>query len=65
MGIFELMVTGDRIKELVMQRTNAHVIRHEAQKAGMTTLRQDGWRKVREGTTTVEEVARVTAADLS
>ncbi len=65
MGIFELMVTGDRIKELVMQRTNAHVIRNEALKAGMVTLRQDGWRKVQQGLTTIEEVARVTAADLS
>jgi general secretion pathway protein E len=65
MGIFELMVTRDRIKELIMQRTNAHVIRAEALKAGMITLRQDGWRKVQEGTTTIEEVARVTAADLS
>ncbi len=65
MGIFELMVTRDRIKELIMQRTNAHVIRNEALKAGMITLRQDGWRKVQQGTTTIEEVARVTAADLS
>jgi general secretion pathway protein E/type IV pilus assembly protein PilB len=65
MGIFELMITGDRIKELVMARTNSHVIRHEALKAGMITLRQDGWRKVLNGTTTIDEVARVTAADLS
>jgi general secretion pathway protein E/type IV pilus assembly protein PilB len=64
-GIFELMITGDRIKELVMARTNAHVIRNEALKAGMITLRQDGWRKVLRGETTIEEVARVTAADLS
>ncbi|MCS7045936.1 MAG: ATPase, T2SS/T4P/T4SS family, partial [Gemmataceae bacterium] len=65
MGIFELMVTNDQIKELVMQRANAHVIRYEALKNGMITLRQDGWRKVLRGLTTIEEVARVTAADLS
>jgi general secretion pathway protein E/type IV pilus assembly protein PilB len=64
-GIFELMVTGDRVKELVMQRTNAVVLRNEALKAGMITLRQDGWRKVQQGFTTIDEVARVTAADLS
>jgi type II secretion system protein E len=64
-GIFELMVTGDHVKELVMQRTNAVVLRNEALKNGMITLRQDGWRKVLQGTTTIEEVARVTAADLS
>jgi type II secretion system protein E len=65
LGIFELMVTGDRVKELVMARTNAVVLRNEALKAGMITLRQDGWRKVLQGTTTIDEVARVTAADLS
>ena len=32
---------------------------------GMTTLRQDGWRKVLNGTTTVDEVTRNTAGDIS
>ncbi len=63
-GIFELMVTNDLIKDLVMKGMNANVIRAEAMKAGMQTLRQDGWRKVLEGTTTIDEVARVTAADV-
>jgi type II secretion system protein E len=63
-GIHELMVTGDVIRELVSQRVNANVIRHEAIKGGMITLRKDGWRKVLSGTTTIEEVARVTAGDL-
>jgi general secretion pathway protein E/type IV pilus assembly protein PilB len=63
-GIYELMVTGDAIRELVVQRVNAGVIRNEAIKAGMLTLRQDGWRKVLAGTTTVEEVARTTAGDI-
>lgn len=64
-GIFELLVTGDSIKELIVQRTNANVIRQHALKAGMVTLRQDGFRKVLAGKTTIEEVARVTAADLA
>jgi general secretion pathway protein E len=63
-GIFELMVSGDLIKDLVQQRVNANKIRIEALKAGMITLRQDGWRKVLQGLTTVDEVARVTAGDL-
>jgi len=63
-GIHELMVTGEPIRELVSQRVNAGVIRHEAMKAGMITLRQDGWRKVAAGLTAVDEVARVTAGDL-
>ncbi len=63
-GIFELMVTNDNIKELVVQRTNANQIRLAALKDGMITLRKDGWRKVLKGMTTVDEVARVTASDI-
>ncbi len=64
-GIHELMVTGEDIRELVVQRVNAGVIRHQALKNGMITLRQDGWRKVQAGITTIDEVARVTAGDIS
>jgi type II secretion system protein E len=63
MGIYELLVNTDEIKELIVQRTNSNRIRQIALKAGMLTLRQDGWRKVQEGKTTIEEVARVTASD--
>jgi len=64
-GIFELMVNNEVIKDLIVQRVNAGIIRHEALKAGMITLRQDGWRKVLNGTTTIDEVSRVTAGDIS
>jgi general secretion pathway protein E/type IV pilus assembly protein PilB len=64
-GIHELMVNNDVIKDLVSQRVNAGVIRLEALKGGMVTLRQDGWRKVLNGTTTVDEVTRTTAGDIS
>jgi general secretion pathway protein E/type IV pilus assembly protein PilB len=64
-GIHELLVTNDVIKDLVVQRVNAGVIRLEGLKAGMVTLRQDGWRKVLNGTTTIDEVARTTAGDIS
>ena len=64
-GIHELLVNNDVIRDLVVQRVNAGVIRLEALKAGMITLRQDGWRKVLSGTTTVEEVTRTTAGDIS
>jgi type II secretion system protein E len=63
-GIHELMVTGEPIRELVVQRVNSGIIRHEAMKGGMITLRQDGWRKVTSGMTALDEVARVTAGDL-
>jgi general secretion pathway protein E/type IV pilus assembly protein PilB len=64
-GIFELMVTGDVIRDMCVQRLSASAIRNQGLKEGMITLRQDGWRKVLNGTTTIEEVARVTAGDIS
>jgi general secretion pathway protein E/type IV pilus assembly protein PilB len=64
-GIHELMITGDSIRELCVARANAVAIRNQALKEGMITLRQDGWRKVQLGKTTIDEVARVTAGDLS
>jgi type II secretion system protein E len=64
-GIFELMVTGDAIRDMCVQRVNAGLIRNQALKQGMLTLRQDGWRKVLSGITTIDEVARVTAGDIS
>ena len=63
-GIYELLVNTDVMKDLIVQRTNANVLRNEALKNGMVTLRQDGWKKVLNGVTTIEEVARVTAADM-
>jgi general secretion pathway protein E/type IV pilus assembly protein PilB len=63
-GIHELMVTNEHMRELIVQRTNAGHIRTEALKAGMFTLRADGWRKVHLGITTVDEIARVTAGDI-
>jgi type II secretory ATPase GspE/PulE/Tfp pilus assembly ATPase PilB-like protein len=63
-GIHELMVNSDVIKEMIVQRVNAGVIRQKALKEGMITLRMDGWRKVLKGITTVDEVARVTAGDI-
>jgi type II secretion system protein E len=64
MGIFELMLTGDTIRDLCVQRASASAIRNQALKEGMITLRQDGWRKVLKGITTTEEVARATKGDI-
>ena len=59
------MVTGDSIREMCVQRVNAPAIRAQAIKEGMITLRQDGWRKVCKGETSIEEVARMTQGDAS
>jgi len=62
-GIFELLVSSDRTRQLAHDRATAWEIRRVALEEGMTTLRQDGWRKVLSGRTTVEEVLRVTKGD--
>jgi type II secretory ATPase GspE/PulE/Tfp pilus assembly ATPase PilB-like protein len=52
MGIFELMGVNE-----------ANVIREQARKSGMKTLRQDGFDKVLAGLTTLDEVLRVTTEE--
>ena len=59
-GIFELMILDENIKNLILKTPDANVIKRQAINQGMTTLRQDGARRLLEGVTTVEEVFRVT-----
>ena len=59
-GIYELLDVDEPIRKLIIARTPADQIKARAIEAGMRTLREDGWRKVREGATTVAEVLRVT-----
>jgi len=58
-GLFELLIVSDKIKQALLKSPNAGTLREIAHAQGMTTLRQDGWRKVQAGITTVEEVLRV------
>ena len=59
-GLFELMVVTDRIREKVMSRSPAGEVLAAAKADGLKLLREDGWAKVRQGVTTVEEVVRAT-----
>ena len=59
-GIYELLLMNEAIRELILKHASADVIKAAAVANGMRTLRDDGWLKVREGTTTVAEVVRVT-----
>ncbi len=63
MGIYELLIVDDKIRELILSSASSHLIRNQARKTGMKTLREDGWDKVIRGITTVEEVLRVTLDD--
>ncbi|WP_420127337.1 GspE/PulE family protein [Longimicrobium sp.] len=58
-GIYELLVVNDALREGIMRRAPRPEMREAALRGGMTTLRMDAWRKVRDGVTTVEEVLRV------
>jgi type II secretion system protein E len=59
-GIYELLLVSEAIRPLIMNRANATAIAQRAMEAGMRTLRTDGWNKVKNGETTIEEVLRVT-----
>ncbi len=60
MGIFEMMDVDDGIRKLIMKNEDASVLTKAARNNGMRNLREDGWRKITDGVTTVEEVMRVT-----
>jgi type II secretion system protein E len=62
-GIYELLMMDNAIRPLVMEQTPATVIRATACRQGMRTLREDGWLKVLQGVTTVEEMMRITRQD--
>ena len=61
-AIFEWMDTDQEIRQLVLQSASTDQIRAAARKQGMKSLAEDGWRLVRQGLTTVEEVLSVTTA---
>jgi general secretion pathway protein E/type IV pilus assembly protein PilB len=60
LGIFELLVTTETVRQLSHERSSTWSIKQAAVREGMRTLRQDGWVKVLSGRTTVDEVVRAT-----
>jgi len=60
-GLYELLVMNDALSQKIMSRASLPDIIGEAQKNGLKLLREDGWMKVRQGVTTVEEVLKCTA----
>jgi general secretion pathway protein E len=59
-GIYEFLVVDDAIRPLILKRADASTLRQRAIAQGMRTMTADGWNKVAQGRTTVEEVLRVT-----
>ncbi|MES2504053.1 MAG: type II secretion system ATPase GspE [Myxococcota bacterium] len=60
LGIFELMLVEENIRQLILQNADSATIKNKAREQGMVTLREDGAQKVLAGITTLEEVTRVT-----
>jgi general secretion pathway protein E len=63
LAIYEICVITEALKKLIMQKRDGGELKQCAITGGMETLRQDGWRRVAEGKTTIEEVVRVTQTD--
>ncbi|PYY01847.1 MAG: type IV-A pilus assembly ATPase PilB [Acidobacteria bacterium] len=59
-GLYEVMVIDDDIRELILVGASAVELKKKAMEHGMITLRGSGLRKVADGMTTLEEVARET-----
>ena len=62
LSLYEVMPTTEELQELILRRAAANEIKRAAIQAGMKTLRMSGIAKIKQGTTTIEEVLRVTVA---
>lgn len=62
-GLFELMIMNDDLRDMIMQNCSSDELREEARKFGMTSLRDAGLYMMAEGLTTVDEVLRETVVD--
>jgi type II secretory ATPase GspE/PulE/Tfp pilus assembly ATPase PilB-like protein len=60
LGIFEVFVLSPTVRDMVLARAPSSVIFQQAREEGMLTLREDGWKKIVLGLTTIEEVVRET-----
>jgi general secretion pathway protein E len=62
-AIYEICVITEPLRRMIMQKRDGGELKQCAIAQGMETLRQDGWRRVGQGVTTIEEVVRVTQTD--
>ena len=63
LALFEIMQMDDTIRELIMEQGSTAVLRAEARRRGMRTLRESGLLAIYEGQTTIDEVVRETIAE--
>jgi type IV pilus assembly protein PilB len=63
LGAYELLLTSDRLRTMIMKGDSATALRRVARLEGMITMREDAWQKTLKGITTLEEVNRRTRVD--
>ena len=63
LALFEIMVMNDELRDLIMNQASTAVLRHEARKHGMRTLRETGLLSIYDGQTTIDEVVRETLSE--
>ena len=62
-GVFEIFVVNQEIEEMIYHNVSIVELRKKAREMGMRTMREDGFRKVLAGVTTLDEVLMVTTAE--
>ncbi len=60
LGLYELLKMDDALRDAVTTNPEVNALRRQCREAGLVVLRDDGWNKVEQGLTTVDEVLRVT-----
>ena len=63
-ALFEIVLMSSRLQEAIQRRGSGPELRELAMREGMIPLRKDGWQKVHDGVTSIEEVLRVTSSEL-
>ena len=64
MAIMEICMLSPQMQHAITSQKNANELRQTALDQGMVALREDGWRRVSEGLTTIDEVLRVTTTHM-
>ncbi|MBX3353087.1 MAG: type II secretion system ATPase GspE [Phycisphaeraceae bacterium] len=63
MGLFEILVMDDELREMVMNQASTAAVRNECRRKGMRTLREAGLQAIYNGQSTIDEVVRETLSD--
>ncbi|MCL4468843.1 MAG: type II secretion system ATPase GspE [Deltaproteobacteria bacterium] len=64
-GIYEIMIIDDEIRSMITKGVDSSMIKHAAINKGMTTLKEDGIKKIVGGVTTIKEILRVTQDEVT